>query len=631
MDIHAKRTALKAIYDQAVAEGDVDTANEAADRAAKLLDNSPPALEKDTSLSLTNNPVAGTLEAAANLASGLVAKPISDVAGLAARTVASKNELSQDMPLKFKNYVQNLLTYAPRTSQGEAIAEYNPLALVGKGINAVAGAAGDIIEGDDKDSVARAVAANFVREAIPQGLALAGTKYTPSLIPGLKTVGKIANFVPESIANVIRPHYKAGVTKNAGMLMNKLVGDRAPAILNELDKYTTTVPSESGLSAGRAATEAGSAEFSALQEISDSLHPSEKVAAADAAELQRAQNIENVTPLIGQSKDARTARSAPHYAASDATVIPVDASLSRLMGALPKGALEEAADMSRMRGTPFQSGKYEPAKTVTNPTTGVVSTVAEQLPTMTGQALHDLKVAITDRANNPMLKGGKEGVTKGALTEFINQLETKSPEYALGRSEFSKGSVPVNQSNILRTIKNILSGQGGKERFSSFMNTMGRGEEALLKEATGYNNIGSLESILNPTQMAALNEVARQLVRDAKYKDLVTEGMSKSTGTVDKFGKPVTLPTMLMTPVTIFNSVLGKFGSAGKAKTMAEVARIMRDPAMAAKVMRAASPKERSILLKALNSKTTGVLGAENAVSQTDEPMEITINGGTAQ
>ena len=121
--------------------------------------------------------VLGPLEAIGNLASGAIAKPISDIAGLAAvgKEMISPTPGGGD-PQGFKNYVQNALTYEPRTTVGKGAATYNPLALVGQGVGKVADVAGSAIAGD-RSNMARAMAGDAAREAITQA---------PGLIPGFK-------------------------------------------------------------------------------------------------------------------------------------------------------------------------------------------------------------------------------------------------------------------------------------------------------------------------------------------------------------------------------------------------------------------------------------------------------------
>lgn len=109
-------------------------------------------------------------EMALNMGTSLLAKPLSDVAGLGAlgKEMISPTKGGGD-PEGFKRDVQNSLTYQPRTELGKVASEYNPVALVGKGISKVSNAAGDAVAGENP-GYGRQAAGNFVREAIPQAV-----------------------------------------------------------------------------------------------------------------------------------------------------------------------------------------------------------------------------------------------------------------------------------------------------------------------------------------------------------------------------------------------------------------------------------------------------------------------------
>lgn len=114
-------------------------------------------------------------QAATNMATGMLAKPVSEVAGLAA---AGKDILTGNKngdPQGFKNEIQSKLTYQPRGKFSKAVTEYNPLALAGKVIGSGADKAADVVGGDDPGPL-RSAAANYTREAIPAALGVIGPK-----------------------------------------------------------------------------------------------------------------------------------------------------------------------------------------------------------------------------------------------------------------------------------------------------------------------------------------------------------------------------------------------------------------------------------------------------------------------
>lgn len=119
---------------------------------------------------------AGGIEAPLNMATGMIAKPISDVAGLAAmgKEMASPSAGGGDIS-GFKDYVQNALTYQPRTHTGQAMSQYNPISLIGRGIDYVGEKSGGLIKGDESNPI-RVAAGNAMHEGINQLPSLAGVK-----------------------------------------------------------------------------------------------------------------------------------------------------------------------------------------------------------------------------------------------------------------------------------------------------------------------------------------------------------------------------------------------------------------------------------------------------------------------
>ena len=120
------------------------------------------------------NAIGAVLEPVLTMGTGMLAKPISDIAGLAAtgKEMISPTPGGGD-PEAFKRYVQERLTYVPRTTSGRAVTEYNPLSLVGKGVNWVGEKAGELAGSQGRNpSFGRGV-----QEAVTQVPQLLGMKY----------------------------------------------------------------------------------------------------------------------------------------------------------------------------------------------------------------------------------------------------------------------------------------------------------------------------------------------------------------------------------------------------------------------------------------------------------------------
>lgn len=186
---------------------------------------SPKADQKAPSLPAASN-IFGISDAGLNMASGMIAKPISDVAGLAAmgKEMISPTPGGGD-PEGFKRHVQDSLTWAPKTDAGKVIADYNPLALLGKGISKGANAVGDLVAGD-KPGIGREAAGNFVREAIPQAVGFVAPALKKPLTARLAT--EEASLATEKTANAARDANVAAAREKGYALPPAVAGVKGP-------------------------------------------------------------------------------------------------------------------------------------------------------------------------------------------------------------------------------------------------------------------------------------------------------------------------------------------------------------------------------------------------------------------
>ena len=150
------------------------------------------------------------------MSSGIIAKPVSDVAGLGSLVARVFGIDGQD-PLTVKKNVQKAWTYEPRTAAGKS--EYNPLNFVpdviGKGIGAVTDPTMKALRGDAAADSARGMAANFVGEAVPQALGFVGVKNAPLIIKRTgEAVGGVASDVAKSSSFVKKAATEAASTSD---------------------------------------------------------------------------------------------------------------------------------------------------------------------------------------------------------------------------------------------------------------------------------------------------------------------------------------------------------------------------------------------------------------------------------
>lgn len=130
------------------------------------------------------NEVAGAVvEPLVSMGTGAIAKPVSDIAGLAATGYeALTGGGTAEYAPEFKRSIQEAMTYQPRTAAGQS--KYNPLnfipAAIGAGIEAISPA-----QAEDA-ATAAGMGQNLLREAIPQAVGLGVAKAAPIVGEKLK-------------------------------------------------------------------------------------------------------------------------------------------------------------------------------------------------------------------------------------------------------------------------------------------------------------------------------------------------------------------------------------------------------------------------------------------------------------
>lgn len=125
------------------------------------------------------------------MGSSMLAKPAGDIAGLGAIPLHAMGAIKTD-PTDVQRNVQGAMTYQPRTKAGQAVTEYNPLALLGKGIGMGADKLSQIGAGPGMGSAEGALRSG-AREAItdlPMALGLKGPAMGAAAESGLKNVAR---------------------------------------------------------------------------------------------------------------------------------------------------------------------------------------------------------------------------------------------------------------------------------------------------------------------------------------------------------------------------------------------------------------------------------------------------------
>lgn len=219
---------------------------------------------------------------------------------------------------------------------------------------------------------------------------------------------------------------------------------------------------------------------------------------------------------------------------------------------------------------------------------------------LTGQGAHLVKLALDDAMSTAQTTAlGKNAMnaiesSKGA---YLNWVEKTVPAYKEARETFAAQSGPINRMKVGQALEDKLKTSiGDKERAGAFATAV-NDSASLLKKATGQQRYKSLNEILTPEEMKAVDYTLESLVR----KEMANTAAGKTNISVDMIGKEGhQLPQFLSATATVANSVLRRIRGDANAKITAKFSELLRNPAELAKFMEGVPAKDASAVSKAL-------------------------------
>jgi len=146
----------------------------------------------------------------------------------------------------------------------------------------------------------------------------------------------------------------------------------------------------------------------------------------------------------------------------------------------------------------------------------------------------------------------------------------------------------------------VLERPGGAENVNAFLNVLGKGENALLTKANKQARFENLNDVLNPTQIAAKDRVAGELVRDLKMQRAASEGAQALGKTLQIDASPLRLPAYMNWASSTFNAVSSKLQGRVSEKTLLAISEAMKSGKATNDLLTALPSSERNLVMKAL-------------------------------
>jgi hypothetical protein len=393
----------------------------------------------------------------------------------------------------------------------------------------------------------------------------------------------------------------------AGRIVQELAGPKLDAV----KAAASSAPSD--LTAGQAIAGVDAAPLQALEAQAVKYRPYKFRPVLQGQEEARMANLQGVTPDKAIAETARTAAAGPLYAQANKAIIPIDPELNAIFNRLPEGTINAAKELAKREGRPFIFGEAVPGTQT--------ATRAGGTPQITGESLHYIKRALSDIANSPATKNvgvDAQRATQGVLTDYLSAIEARIPAYGQARQAFKVGSEPVNQAVVLNQMRTILSTPEGKESVRPFLNSLGRGEQALLKKATGYARYeeGDLAKVLTPQQMNTVNNIAEQLVRKSNMAEQATAGTDVLSDVVRKNLRGLDIPNILDPKIAVTNKTINLLRDKVNRKTMDVLFEGMRSGESLNTLLNTLPIAQRNAIYLAIQKNPEALSQSVNALAQ---------------
>lgn len=481
--------------------------------------------KEKSSSSMVEDIVGGVTEPLAKMATGIIAKPASELAGLAAAAMGG------DDVEGWKNHFQNSLTYEPRTDAGKSA--YNPLNAIPEAIAKVVGGvgnlAGDTIS-DGNASSLRGMVGNAVREAIPQAVGFLGVTKPASVISAAKTAAKPITATADAIVNVADRLLPGGASRGQARVMTDAAGGQIPALVAALRA------AQPGETAGQAIVGTGNRTFAALDQLSSKIKPNEYGQMMDA---QQAAALDSLLKNAGSlTKEEQMVLQAAYKEAETKALVA--------QGQTELNAANIAGNAVRDL-TPMRDSALIDAATSVNDVRRFTAAAPRAFETpmatnfvpIPGQPR--VSASLNPRANQ-LAQMAEDTVSAAADSSLTHGADARLVDSLIGRMA-DNGLKPLDVSAVIKKIDDITSTPGLRQNDQAVtvLNGVKDKLQKAVEDGNGIPNAHDIYEIrksginqvitdkLKITDPKVANKVAAELT--AKLKPLIDDAIDTAGGT----------------------------------------------------------------------------------------------------
>jgi len=374
----------------------------------------------------------------------------------------------------------------------------------------------------------------------------------------------------QKLRKIAEPITKAGAQTHAGRMVKEVAGDTYDDVLSALKNLNTPF---SKPSVAQATAKLNNPEIAALQRVAEGISPVPGVTREAAQRGERAGLLQSFAGTDDEIKRLIEARAANSYSSVLKQPVKGDSELGNILrDPYVKDTFAEVrklVDASRVQG--------------------------RDVPL--GEQLQMVKKSLDKTLSGTPVNKPSSNETR-AITDVQSRLNTWMKSnikgYADVGKEYAELSGDLFQKKVGQNMLGLLQKPLGEGESGAKLARAVEAETSLVKKSGGFGREG-LDEQLTPENLAKVGKVISQLDADTAISELSRKGM-RSAAIRDAVGTGIELPNLMNQGVAIANGLIRRVFGAGQIKTLRELAEVMQDPALTAKLMERATAKEKNAI-----------------------------------
>ena len=398
----------------------------------------------------------------------------------------------------------------------------------------------------------------------------------------------------------------------AGEIVRQAITEEGRRPANLAVARRALMEAEPGVTGRQAAAGVQAPQLQALGQLMEQRAPGIAGVTQEAQEAGRRGTLAAVTPDVEAATAARAAAARPLYQEAARVEIPLDAAMQSLIDRMPSQVLSKAQELAKIENRPFIIEPPKPSQLVS--ATG--QPIAAAAPArVTGETLHYIKRGLDDivsATGEKALTADMKRTVSALRSDFLKAFEERAPKYAQARATFAELSPPVNQAQVLNKLREVLEAplEVG-ERAGPFGTALGRGEEALLKKATGAPRYAELADVLSPEQLAAVTKVKGELTREADIAQQAVRGRRALEVIMEANQYGFRLPGLFSAKIQLTNDTLALLQNKLNTKVIQQLEQGFRSGQDLNALIGKIPAKDRLEVLRALGQASTQLSSAK--------------------